>query len=392
MTRQLLIAGGGLGGLAAALACTRARWLTRLYEQAPQWREVGAGIQLGPNATRILHTWDLSQALARVAAFPNALCARSAHDGAVLATLPLGAHMVQRYGAPYATVHRAELQALLVDACAAAGVVPRLSARVTSVSSAEDAVSLGLEGADSVEGDVLVGADGLWSSVRGQLWQDGPPAATGHLAYRALAPQRDLPPALRTQEVTVWLGPRMHLVAYPVRGGDELNVVVIVQGEVRGQAQDWDQAALAGELHHAMGSLCTPLRELVDAMPGWRLWPLYARAPLRAADEMARGRVVLLGDAAHPMRPYFAQGAGMAIEDAQELGRALSSVGGPIDVALALRRYALNRWQRCARVQNLSQRNGRIFHAVGPLRWGRDLAMRTLGARLLDQSWLYRAQ
>jgi salicylate hydroxylase len=130
---------------------------------------------------------------------------------------------------------------------------------------------------------------------------------------------------------------------------------------------------------------------LVEAMPGWRLWALHDRAPMAGADEMARGRVALLGDAAHPMRPYFAQGAGMAIEDAASLARALAQADGAvIDVPLALRRYALDRWQRCARVQALSRRNGRIFHATGLVRWGRDLSLRLLGGRLLDQPWLYR--
>ncbi len=317
---------------------------------------------------------------------------RSARDGAQLASLPLGESIARRYGSPYATVHRADLQALLLGAAAQAGAHPRLSSRVTGVSVSHDAVSLTLTGASPVEGDALVGADGLWSAVRSQAWRDGPAAATGHIAYRSVAVQAELPPALRSRDVNVWLGPHMHLVAYPVRGGSELNVVVIVHGRAEGAAQDWDQAGLSADLQRAMGELCAPLRDLVAAMPTWRLWALHDRDPVQDADAMARGRIALLGDAAHPMRPYFAQGAGMAIEDADELGRALASVGGPIDVELALRRYALNRWQRVARVQALSRRNGRIFHAVGPMRWGRDVALRLLGARLLDQPWLYGAE
>jgi salicylate hydroxylase len=165
---------------------------------------------------------------------------------------------------------------------------------------------------------------------------------------------------------------------------------VIVQGQSPGRAQDWDQDALAVELQRKMGNLCAQLRDLVMAMPSWRLWALNDRRPMRSADEMARGRVALLGDAAHPMRPYFAQGAGMAIEDAAELERVLSSADGKsMDVASALRDYALNRWRRDARVQALSRRNGRIFHATGLVRWGRDMALRMSGERLLDQPWLY---
>ncbi|ROZ71212.1 FAD-dependent monooxygenase [Ramlibacter sp. WS9] len=389
MTRQVLIVGAGIGGLSAALAASRAGWLPRLYEQAPHLSEVGAGIQLGPNTTRILHSWGLDRALAQVAAFPQRLRVRSAHDGGELGTLALGDTLAQRYGAPYACVHRADMQALLLEAARMEGVVPVLASRVSAVVAFGDAVALRVKGGAEVEGDALIGADGLWSRVRELIWRDGPPPATGHVAYRSVASQEGLPPALRTQDVNVWLGPRMHLVAYPVRGGDALNVVVLVEGRSSGPADDWDQHAVTAELQRAMGESCAPLRDLVNAMPGWRLWSLHDRAPMRSADAMAQGCVALLGDAAHPMRPYFAQGAGMAIEDARELGRALSSVGGPIDVPLALRRYALNRWQRVARVQGLSRRNGRIFHAMGPVRWARDLAMRVMGERLLDQPWLY---
>lgn len=392
MTHQALIVGGGIGGLATALACTRVGWQARLYEQARQFSEVGAGIQLGPNATRILADWGLDRALAGVAAFPQQLRVRSGVDGRELGRLRLGSSFAARYGAPYAAVHRADLQGLLLEAVRDAGVQLKLSSPVTGVLPSADAVGLRLDGDYGVEGDALVGADGLWSVVRSQVYSDGAPAFTGHVAYRAIAEQRDLPEALRSPDVSVWLGPRMHLVSYPVRGGDQLNVVVLVEGTVPASAaQEWDQAAVAAELQATLGPLCTPLRDLVQAMPAWRLWALHDRPPMDSADEMVRGRVVLLGDAAHPMRPYFAQGAGMAIEDAAGLARALSPVAGAgIDVPLALRRYALDRWQRGARVQALSRRNGRVFHATGLVRWGRDLSLRLLGEKLLDQPWLYR--
>jgi len=390
-TRQALLVGGGMGGLAAALACTRAGWDARLYEQAPQLSEVGAGIQLGPNATRILGGWGLDGALSRVAAFPQCLRVRSAIDGDQLGLMRLGAFFAQRYGARYATVHRADLQGMLLEAARDAGVHLRLSSRVTAVRPCADAVQLRINDDHEVEGDLLAAADGLWSLVREQVFGDGPPVPTGHLAYRALVVQKALPEGLRSQDVTVWVGPRLHVVAYPVRAGELLNVVVIVQGRASGAANDWDQAGAIAELEAAMGPLCRPLKDLVGAMPAWRLWSLNDRPPLASADEMARGRIALLGDAAHPMRPYLAQGAGMAIEDAAELGRVLSmtAMGGTC-VEQALRGYALNRWRRCARVQARARRNGRIFHATGLMQWGRNLSMRLLGERLLDQPWLYR--
>lgn len=394
MTHQVLIAGGGMGGLSAALAALRAGWQPRLLEQAPEFNEAGAGIQLGPNATRLLAAWGLEGALHAVAAFPSALLVRRAADGAMLGGLALGDLFAARYGAPYATLHRADLHGLLLAAVQREGVSLKLGARIVAVVPAAESVVVRTGDDLELAADALIGADGLWSVVHGAVHDDGPPLATGHVAYRALVPQQDLPAALRQTDIHVWLGPRMHLVAYPVRSGDWLNVVAIVHrapGTAIADVHDWDQAAGAFDLHAALGRMCAPLQALVAAVPGWRLWALHDRPPLTGPDQMVRGRISLLGDAAHPMRPYLAQGAGMALEDAAELGNALALTSDSvIDVPLALRRYALNRWQRNARVQARALRNGQIFHATGVTRWGRDLSMKLLGERLLDMPWLYR--
>jgi salicylate hydroxylase len=241
-----------------------------------------------------------------------------------------------------------------------------------------------------VEGEALVAADGVWSSLRALVVDDGPARPTGHLAYRGLVKQAELPPALRSDEVTVWLAPRMHLVTYPLRAGEWLNAVCVVHGTHPGDPREWDHAASQAQLDAALGPVCAPVRERVASIANWRLWVLHDRDPVASADAMARGCIALLGDASHPMRPYLAQGAGMAIEDARELQRVLATVDDRvIDVPTALRRYALNRWQRVAKVQERSRRNGTVFHATGPLRMARNAAMRTLGARLMDQPWLY---
>ncbi len=379
-----------MGGLAAGLACARAGWEVRLFEQAGKLSEVGAGIQLGPNATRILRSWGLESAVAKVAAVPVRLRIRSALDGEELGSLRLES-LRDRYGAPYLTIHRADLQSLLRDAAEVVGVHVKLNSRASAVRASASSVELTLNAEQVEEGDALVVADGLWSALRAQVFADGRPRATGHVAYRALAAQQRLPAVLRSADVTVWLGPRLHVVSYPVRAGEQLNVVGIVEGGAAGAAEDWDQAAPAGGLALATGPLCQPLRDLISAMPAWKLWVLHDRPPVRSAAEMARGRVALLGDAAHPMRPYLAQGAGMAIEDAAELGRSLAAVDeSGAGVEAALQRYAVNRWERCAQVQARAERNGRIFHATGLVRWGRDWSMRLLGEQLLDQPWLYR--
>ncbi|MDO5623373.1 MAG: FAD-dependent monooxygenase [Pseudomonadota bacterium] len=396
-TPEILIAGGGIGGLAAALATARAGCEVRVYERASAFSEVGAGIQLGPNVTRILHGWGLQDELQAVAAYPTQLQVRSATSGDTLGALPLGERAVQRYGAPYATVHRADIHQLLYRAASCDERVHlKLDHWLADYAEHGDAVRLTTVRGLQVEGDALIGADGLWSRVRQQLLGDGPPRVTGHLAYRAMLQASELPAALRANQVTAWLGPRLHVVQYPVRRGEWMNLVAIVHGDPPADAQGWDHGANATELQHALGEVCAPLRELIAAaVPAsvnehpWRLWALADRPPVAGAHEMARGRVALLGDAAHPMPPYLAQGAGMAIEDAAELARALAM--DAVDLPTRLARYALARWQRTARVQARATRNGRIFHSTGLVRVGRDASIRLLGERLLDVPWLYRA-
>ncbi|GAB3773949.1 FAD-dependent monooxygenase [Ramlibacter monticola] len=391
MSEELLVIGGGIGGLAAALAARRAGWEARLFEQAETFSEVGAGIQLGPNVTRILREWELLQGgLARQVVAPPRLRVRDGSDGDELGVLELGDTIARRYGAPYLTVHRADLQSALLAAAQEAGTRIHPGSRAEAVEQAGKVVQLRTTRGKLVEGDALVAADGVWSQLRAAVVTDGGPQPTGHLAYRGLARQQDLPAALRSDEVTVWLAPRMHLVTYPLRGGEWLNAVCVVQGTQPGDPRDWDHAASQAQLEASLGPVCGEVRERVAAMPTWRLWVLHDRPPVASPEAMARGRVALLGDAAHPMRPYLAQGAGMAIEDARELQRVLSVADDrTVEVTTALRRYALNRWERVARVQGRSQRNGTIFHATGPLRMARNAAMAVGGTRLLDQPWLY---
>jgi salicylate hydroxylase len=396
MALEVAIAGGGIGGLAAALGASRAGCNVRLLERAAAFSEVGAGVQLGPNVTRVLHAWGLHDALRSVAAFPGRLQVRNAEGGGLLGELPLGQSMAARYGAPYATVHRADLHGLLLEAFQQHADIQMHAGRaLQSFSQSAEAVKLHATTGPDIECDALIGADGLWSTVRQQMLGDGLPRRTGHLAYRALVRQGTLPSPLRTQDVTVWLGQRLHVVQYPVRGGEQLNVVAFVHGEVAedaGALIDWDHSANKRDLLAALGSICARLRGVIEAIPDWRLWVMYDRPPMHGAHQHALGRVALLGDAAHPMRPYLAQGAGMAIEDAAELGNALGQAKAvAFDVPALLQSYALNRWQRNARVQARALRNGQIFHAEGLVRWGRDTSIKLLGAKVLDMPWLYGA-
>ncbi len=392
MALQLLVAGGGIGGLTAALALTRKGHRVELLEQASVFAEVGAGIQLGPNAMRRLAGLGLSEAVDAIAARPDALVILSAVTGIELARLSLGHRMEKRYGAPYCCVHRADLHSLLVQAAQAGeGAVLNLKAHIAQIQERADAVAIATDDAWAWEGDALIGADGLWSVVRTKVvGAPSAPRSTGHTAWRGLIDQRKLPLAERSNDVRVWLGPRLHAVAYPVRRGEALNVVVLAESAPADDARDWDQASSLEALQTATGRCGGALQALMESVPEWRAWTLSDREPLTGARQMTHGRIALLGDAAHPMLPYLAQGAGMAIEDAVALAEALDSAQGASQaVPAALARYAQARWRRNAQVQARARRNSDIFHMTGPMRVGRDLSLRLLGPRLLDVPWLY---
>ena len=397
MPARILIAGGGIGGLAAAVALARRGHSVEVLEQADAFGEIGAGVQLGPNVTRRLKALDLLEPALRLAARPPAVVVRDAQDGTELARMPLGDAIERKYGSPYLCMHRADLHSVLLDAARACAPKVELSTGVRIIEAAArgETVCLGSDQLHAWEGDGLIGADGLWSLVRSRVIEEAPPPrATGHTAWRALASMDLLPAALRAADVQVWLGERLHAVAYPVRGGHWLNLVVIAEVQPGGAAAqkhdpaDWDQQADLAALLAAIGQRCDGVRPFIEAMPRWRAWQLNDRPPLAGPEEMVRGRVALLGDAAHPMLPYLAQGAGMAIEDAVALAERVAA-SGAAELPAAFSRYAAARWQRNARVQARAQRNGEVFHASGARRVARDAALRVLGAHLLDNPWLY---
>jgi len=397
MNEHVVVAGGGIGGLACALALARAGVSVDVLEQASAFGEVGAGLQLGPNAVRVLDAWGLADDLHACAAFPEALCVRDAHGGQRLGHLRLGAMALARYGQPYATLHRADLHSLLLRAVQREpGVRLHLQTRLAAYEATAEGVRVTTESDLVLQGQALIGCDGLWSRVRAQMLGAQPVRASGHLAYRGMLHRDDLPAAQRDNVVTAWLGPRLHVVHYPVRGGEWFNVVAVVHG-VLGQGhggpagsdpQSWSHEAQAADLKRALGPACKDLMTMIDAVTGWKLWALNDRTPLAGPQEHAQGQVALLGDAAHPLRPYLAQGAAMALEDAWTLGR-LRAAEPTADWPALLEAYAQTRWPRNARVQSRSQRNGTIFHATGVLRWGRNTAMALLGESLLDNAWLY---
>jgi salicylate hydroxylase len=394
---QILIAGGGIGGLAAALVCHRAGHRVQVLEQASAFSEMGAGLQLGPNAVRVLELWGLGDAVRAVSARPQHLQVRDAGDGRLLGAMRLGAAFRARYGADYLTLHRADLHQLLYTAVQASGVDLQLKTIIKIIAKnpykvraiCDKYTDVSVESAVHYA-DALMGCDGLWSQVRAHLLQDDRPRPTGYCAYRAMLAAADVPPDIAQDQVTVWLGAQMHAVAYPVRGGALFNVVVIVREGINAKDQvdmeSWGQQAHGETLIARLSHMHSQLLNLISTAPDWTHWVLHDRDPVQGPHQMVKGCIALLGDAAHPMRPYLAQGAAMALEDAQALGAALARSH---HLPTALQAYAAARWQRNARVQAQSRRNGHIFHAAGPLRVARNLAMTAMGERLLDTRWLY---
>jgi salicylate hydroxylase len=386
---DVLIAGGGIGGLATALALQRQGLTCELWEQASAFGETGAGIQLGPNVTRILQAWGLLDRLNEWVAAPESLVCRDATDGRELGRLDLK-HMAQRYGAPYLTIHRADLHEVLLQAIQARSVDAQLNREVTRIQMHEHQLQVSDAAGHHAQPQVLVGADGLWSQVRSQVWQATDPMPRGHWAYRSLMPMHMLPQRWRIPAVQVWMAPGMHAVHYPVRRGEWMNLVLLVESPDAIAQRGWDvqrtTQAIGLDVQHALRGLCPDLHELMRHSEHWRAWSLCDLAPLTGPHQMVRQRVALLGDAAHPMLPYLAQGAAMAIEDAHVLARCLASN----DMAeQALQAYAHQRWARNAQVQLKARHNGVVFHATGFMAKARNAALRLAATHFMDQPWLY---
>ena len=380
-SRNVIVAGAGIGGLTAALTLAQSGFRVTLLEQAERLEETGAGIQLAPNATRILIALGLEARLRPDVFAPSAVAIRTASGGR-LARIPLGDDAERRYGAPYWSIHRGDLQAALLEAVrASSDIVLRLGTRLEDFAMHGSGVSAADE-----HGIALIGADGLWSNLRTRLGHRAEPQFRQRTAWRALVPAAMVAPEFRTGEVQLWLGRNAHLVHYPVKGGALINIVAIVNDD---WAQPgWSAAGERNELlaRYASQDWAKPVRELLALPDRWLKWSLYDLAPLR---QWGAGPVTLLGDAAHPMLPFLAQGAAMAIEDAAVLANNL--VLSPDDPAAAMRLYERARLGRTTRVQNAARGNGRIYHLTAAEALLRDWFLRLAGGKMLLRryDWLY---
>jgi salicylate hydroxylase len=361
---DVIVVGGGIGGLATAYALCRGGLRVRVLERAPQFAEVGAGIQLAPNATRLLESWDLLDPVLAAGVQPRRLVLSDAHSGEELTALDLGAPFAERYRAPYVVLHRTDLLDALLGGCRLGGVTLENDCSVARVTTEADAASVETVDGRRYTAAFVVAADGLHSTLRRYLSEDGP-VASGFVAYRGAVPLTEVKRHARLDEVQLYVGPGIHLVQYPVRSGNMYNQVAVFRSEryFAGET-DW---GTADELYEIFARTCPEVRDSIDAIWSDQRWPMYDREPI---DRWIAGRLVLLGDAAHPMLQYLAQGACQALEDAAVLAgsvrrNAPDGLDNPVHLERALAEYVSLRQPRTARVQRNARHWGDIWHTDG---------------------------
>ena len=359
-TRPVLIAGGGIGGLATAYALARVGRASHVLEQSKEFGEVGAGIQLGPNVFRMFEHLGLTDAINDVAFFPESLVMRDGLTGQEITRLPVGSRAFRdRFKYPYGVIYRVDLLTVLLAACKRSPLIElSTSKKVVGFDEVPDGVTATTAAGETLAGAALVGADGLWSKVRDTIVGDGKPRVSGHIAYRAVLPIGEIETEHRPDSVVLWAGPKTHLVHYPLRRGELFNLVAVFHSDR--YEEGWNVFGDTEELHAKFKDAHPTVRHLLNKIDVWKMWVLCDREPVKT---WTRGRTALIGDAAHPMLQYLAQGACMAIEDAVLMANEV--VKAEDDYASAFRAYNDARYLRTARVQLYARLYGEFYHAAG---------------------------
>lgn len=356
--KHIIICGGGIGGLCAAITLAKSGAQVTVLEQSETLGAYGAGIQLSPNAMHILRALDLGTDLEKTAFEPEAGILRDFKSGKPLLTTKMKDAYEARYGEKYLNIHRADLHSALSRAAHYAGVVVQTGVSVSGYE--QDAKSvMALTSTGAYEGDILIGADGIKSAIRGQMHPKATPQFTGQIAWRGLVDAADLPEGTLPPAANNWLGPARHFVSYYVRSGTLINFVAVMETDEWAE-EDWRQDGDMDRLHEAFGDFDPCVRTILDACKSCQLWGLFDRPPL---TQWTEGRAALLGDAAHPMLPFMAQGAAMAIEDAWVLAHMVSNHG---DATMALTAYQKARATRANFIQSVSRNNAKLYHFGDP--------------------------
>ncbi|PKO57565.1 MAG: salicylate hydroxylase [Betaproteobacteria bacterium HGW-Betaproteobacteria-19] len=380
----IIVAGGGIGGLAAALALVRQGFKVTVLEQAPEIGEIGAGIQLGPNAFHAFDALGIGDKARNRAVYTDYMVMHDAIDEYQVGKIPTGEAFIKRFGNPYAVIHRVDVHLSLLEGAQETGRVEFLtSTRVERIEQDEAGVTVYDQHGNAHRGLALIGADGVKSVVRQQFVND-PPRVTGHVVYRAVIDKKDFPEDLQWNAASIWVGPNCHLVHYPLRGGEQYNVVVTFHSRNK---EEWGVTeGSPEEVQSYFQGICPKARQLIDLPKSWKRWATADREPI---GQWTFGRVTLLGDAAHPTTQYMAQGACMALEDAVTLGEALRANNNDFTMAFDL--YQRSRVARTARIVLSSREMGRIYHAKGVERLVRNELWKGRSAeRFYDaMEWLY---
>lgn len=381
----VLIAGGGIAGLATALALAKRGIPSHILEQRQRFSEAGAGIQIGPNGVRALEAIGVAPRLVARVSVPEEIIVHQAATGRVLTRMPLGNWIAQRHGAPYWVAHRRDLQeALLASASTTPGVAIKTGFAVTDIATEAEHITVRSASGDIMQGRVLIGADGIRSRVRAMLAPETQLRFSGKAASRAMLAPEDAAILGDTTSMGVWVAPGAHVVHYPIAAGEQIAVVAIVPDDR--MTDDWAAPNDWAALEPHLAGFAPVLRAVLARAPEWRRWALFETNPLR---HLAKGRIALAGDAAHPVFPFLAQGGVLALEDALVLAKELAD--RPDDPVDALKAYEAARKARVNAIVATSRQNGRIFHLRGPAALARNLAMATVPAtRLMARyDWVY---
>ncbi len=380
----VLVAGGGIGGLAAALALVRRGFSVKVLEQAPEIGEIGAGIQLGPNAFHAFDALGIGEKARSRAVYTDEMVMHDALDEFLVGRIPTGEAFRKRFGNPYAVIHRVDVHLSLLEGAQETGKVEFLtSTRAERIEQDDDSVTVHDQNGNAYCGQALIGADGVRSVVRAKYVGD-PPRVSGHVVYRAVVDRKDFPADLQWNAASIWVGPNCHLVHYPLRGGEQYNVVVTFHSRDK---EEWGVTdGSPEEVQSYFQGICPRARQLIELPRSWKRWATADREPI---GQWTFGRTTLLGDAAHPTLQYLAQGACMALEDAVTLGEALRVNNN--DFEKAFDRYQRSRVARTARIVLSAREMGRIFHAEGVERLVRNELWKGRSAeRFYDaMEWLY---
>ena len=360
----VLIAGGGIGGLAVARMLALSGRKSIVLEKAETFGEVGAGIQLGPNTHLTFEAMEVVKEMHEVAWFPRDMVMMDSLSGKQILRMPSGKSLIPAFGQPYAVIHRADLHKVLYDACHKMNEIElKTSSEVLKFSQNERGVVVELSNGEKLNGSGLIGADGLWSNIRPTIIQDGDPLVSGHIAYRAVLPIAEVPDELNRwiDDVVLWAGPRNHLVHYKLRKGQLFNIVAVFHSSR--YVEGWDEYGDPAELFEHFSTVRSEVKALLEKINVWKMWVLCDRVP---AKIWTKGRITLLGDAAHPTLQYLAAGAGMAMEDAVCISNLINKYDG--DIKTAFSEYPSIRYKRTARVQLTARLYGDLYHAQGVAR------------------------